>query len=77
MTTTVIIWVVSTAIVFALMALRRSSRLHRRLRAADLDWKAMLVLSALAGALPAFVYDQVNHRPIDVPHEIGADPVPR
>ena len=77
MTLTIATWVVSTAAVFGLMVLRRSSRLHRRARFADLDWKALLLLAAIAGAIPAFVYDQVNHRPIDVPQEIRTDPIPR
>ncbi len=67
---TAFIWVLCTAAVFVALAAGRTSRLHRRLRMSDLDWKAILVLALIAGAVPAFIYDQVSHRTVDLPDAV-------
>ncbi|MBM3506917.1 MAG: hypothetical protein FJX64_04170 [Alphaproteobacteria bacterium] len=74
MLATLSIWVLCSAVVFVGLLFGRTSQLHRRLRIADLDWKSALVMSLIVGAVPAFVFDQVNHRPVDVPGSIM--PVP-
>ena len=74
MLTTALVWLVGSAAVFAAMVFGRTRRLHHRLQRTDFDWKAVL-LALIIGALPAFVFDQVNHRTVDVPETIADEPV--
>jgi glucan phosphoethanolaminetransferase (alkaline phosphatase superfamily) len=70
MVTTILVWLACSAIAFAAVLLLRRSRLHRGVRKTDLDWKAVLVMALIVGALPAFVFDQVNRRSVDVPESV-------
>lgn len=74
MLTTALVWLACSAAVLAVMVFGRTRRLHHRLQGADFDWKAVL-LALIIGALPAFVFDQVNHRPVEVPENIANEPV--
>ena len=71
---TAVVWLAGSAAVFAVMVFGRTRRLHHRLQRADFDWKAAL-LALIIGALPAFVFDQVNHRSVQVPETIDDEPV--
>jgi hypothetical protein len=70
MLATILVWLVSSAVAFAAVLLIRRRRLHRGVRKTDLDWKAVLVMALIVGALPAFVFDQVNRRSVDVPESV-------
>ena len=77
MINTVLIWIVCSGIVFAGLIFGRTSVLHRSLRISDLDWKSVVVVSMLVGALAAVFYDQKRSRSVDVPttlDERGAVP---
>ncbi|MDA1132218.1 MAG: hypothetical protein O2905_03225 [Proteobacteria bacterium] len=67
MINTILIWAICSAVVFAALVYGRRSILHRRVKVVDLDWKAVAVISMLAGALPAFLYDQARSRNVEVP----------
>lgn len=67
---TILIWLGSAAVAFGAVLLTRRARLHRGVRKSDLDWKAVLILALIVGALPAFVFDQVNRRSVDVPESV-------
>ena len=69
-TAAITIWLACATVAFAGFLFMRRSRLHRRLRLSDLDWKAGVVLAAIVGAVPAFVFDQVNHRAVEVPPDV-------
>jgi len=67
---TVLIWLICSVVVFAALVLGRTSLLHRRLKMMDLDWKAVAVISILAGAIPAFLYDQARSRSVEIPETV-------
>ena len=70
MSGTLIVWVVCSALVFAALVIARTSVVHRRLRVTDLDWKAVLVIAAVVGAVPAFAFSQAS-RFVSVPAEVN------
>jgi hypothetical protein len=72
---TLFVWALCSVVVLAGLLFGRTSRLQGRLRLADLNWKAMLLLSVIVGGVPAFVFDQLNHRKVEVPSTIADDPV--
>ena len=67
---TALIWAISALVVFVGLVFGRTSRLHRRLRITDLNWKAAAVISVLVGLVPAFVFDQANRRTVEVPEQV-------
>ena len=70
-----LVWLVTFVIVFGGLVLGRGSRLHRRLRLADLDWKAVVVFAAIAALGPAFLYEPLTRDQITVPEGIAENPV--
>jgi len=66
----VVIWLICSMVVFTTLVLGRRSLLHRRLKIMDLDWKAVAVISILAGAIPAFLYDQACSRSVEIPETV-------
>lgn len=71
MTGVAIVWLAGAALVGAVLVMGRSRMLHRRLRLSDLDWKAVVVLAVVLGAVPAFVYSQWQPRPVAVPATVN------
>ena len=49
-----LVWLGTFVVVFGGLVLGRGSRLHRRFRLADLDWKAVIVFAGIAALIPAF-----------------------
>ena len=69
MSGTLIVWLACSALVFVGLVIGRTSIVHRRLRISDLDWKAVLVISLVVGAVPAFAYSQAT-RFVAVPDNV-------
>jgi len=61
------IWALTALGVFAVLVGARITRLKARPRARDFQWPAMIALSLIAGAVPAFLYDSFTSRPVDLP----------
>ena len=74
MTATIAIWVISSVAVFVSIVFARNFILHRRLRIADLNWKAAAVIAMLIASVVTFFFELIPHPPVDVPTEID---VPR
>ena len=68
---TIGVWVLCSAAVFVGLVFGRTSVLQRSLRLGDLNWKAALVVSALIGAVPAFIYGQLSGPRVEVPESLG------
>ena len=67
---TLVIWFICSVAMFTGLVFGRKSVLRRRLKIADLDWKAVAVISLLVGAVPAFLYDQARSRSVDIPETV-------
>ena len=70
-----LVWVGTFVVVFGALVLGRGSRLHRRLRIGDLDWKAVIVFAAIAALIPAFFYEPLTRDQIAVPEGVAETPV--
>ena len=56
MTATIAIWVTSSVAVFVSIVFARNFILHRRLRIADLNWKAAAVTAMLIACVVTFFF---------------------
>ena len=72
---TFVVWVLCTAVVLVALLFGRTSNLHRRLRLTDLDWRAALILAAIAGAVPAFIYQQLSRPTVELPPAVSDQPI--
>jgi hypothetical protein len=68
-------WLISSVVVFLILVRLREGRLHRHIRLGDLDWKAVAVLAALAGLLPAFAVDFYRGPDVEVPPGVAEHPL--
>ena len=62
-----LVWLAVTAALFAGLLAWRGSHLHRRLRLADIHWKAAVLLATLLALVPAFVFDYLSRDEVDIP----------
>jgi len=70
-----LVWLGTFVLVCAALVLGRESRLHRQLRLADLDWKAVIAFAAIVALLPAFLYGPVTRHQVEVPKGVAETPV--
>jgi hypothetical protein len=66
-----LVWLGTFVIVFGALVLGRESRLHRRLRLTDLDWKAVVVFAAIVALIPAFSYEPLTRQSVAIPEGIA------
>ncbi len=62
-----IVWLLSALLCVIGIVAVRSLRLKRRARFSDLNWRGVIGLSLLAGALPAIAYTVIAHDRVEVP----------
>ena len=70
-----LVWLGTFVVVFGGLVLGRGSRLHRRFRLADLDWKAVIVFAGIAALIPAFLYEPLTRDEIAVPQGVAENPI--
>ena len=70
-----LVWLGTFAIVFGGLVLGRGSRLHRRFKLGDLDWKAVIVFAGIAALIPAFFYEPLTRDQIAVPQGVAENPI--
>lgn len=74
MWTTTGIWLASAVLVFAVLAVAGARRPRSNV---PFNWKTAIVLAAIAGGAPAFLYQQWGRAPVDVPAGINTGLPPR
>ncbi len=70
-----LIWFGTTVVAVLALVLGRGSRLHRRLRISDMDWKAVIVFCAIFGLIPTFLYGQLAQNEVAIPEGVAEKPV--
>mgnify|MGYP003976600443 FL=1 len=70
-----LVWFGSFIIIFGGLVLARRSGMHRRFKLGDLDWKAVIVFAAIAGLVPAFLFEPLTRDQIEVPEGVAKTPI--
>ena len=70
-----LVWLGTFAVVFGGLVLGRGSRLHRRFKLGDLDWKAVIVFASIAALIPAFFYEPLTRDQVAVPQGVAENPI--
>ncbi len=69
-----LIWLLSTLTVVAAVYLVKSLRHREFCRASDFHWPGLIVIALIMGAVPAFTYDNLSSRSVQVPDGVAERP---
>jgi len=66
-----VVWLVATCVLVGALFLGRGSRLQRKMKLGDINWKAAIVFAAVLGLIPAFFVGQLNRSTAEVPSGVA------